>query len=73
MIVRDFNWLEEVKLPSLLDVVIRYRHPAVKAQVDYSSSDKVLKVNFLRLNELLHQGRALFFIKVNNFRWGIIG
>ncbi len=74
MIVRDFNWLEEVKLPNLLDVVIRYRHPAVKAQVDYSSSDKVLKVNFFEAQRAITPGQsAVFYQDEQLLGGGIIG
>jgi len=61
MYIKDINWLNKVKLPTNLEVRIRYLHKNQKAQI--SQEKNLIKVQFKQKQRAITPGQSAVFYK----------
>lgn len=75
MKVKNINWLnqDKLKFPIKIEVVIRYRHKAVKCSVSYDKKNNIAEVNFFRKQRAITPGQsAVFYLNDEVLGGGII-
>lgn len=72
MKVKNINWIniKNIKFPLRAEVIIRYRHKAVKCLIDYNKEENVTSVKFFRKQRAITSGQSAVFYQKNKVLGG---